>query len=158
MLKMVVGDIVFFKGQTWISKIISKLTGSPYTHVGIVLSDNKILEANRFIKTRIRSIKDSEIYIVMRCNLTEEQKKLIYTNSHNFIGIGYDYLEIAEWFFKLSINYKGYGFVNNANRVYCSELIDLVFKSAGIDLVPNRVDGDVLPVHLLNSPLLKKVI
>ncbi|CAM3679172.1 hypothetical protein GCM10009865_47690 [Aeromicrobium ponti] len=154
---MQTGDIVFFRGQSWNSKIINRLTKSPYTHVGIAMSENMILEADRFIKTRIRPVTNDDIYIIMRCDLTWQQKELIYTNGKKFIGVSYDYLEIAEWFFKLLANYDGVGFVNNVNRVYCSELVDLVFKSAGVDLLPERVDGDVLPSHLMDSPLLTKV-
>jgi hypothetical protein len=157
MAGLIVGDIVFFKGQTWVSKVVAELTGSPYTHVGVAFSDSTVLEADRFIKARVRNLNDFDIYTVMRCELSAEQRRSILINGTNFIGTKYDYLEIAKWFFKLTTNIEGHGLVNNANRVYCSELVDFLFKSVGVDLVPDRVDGDVLPVHLLNSPLLTRI-
>lgn len=155
---MEVGDIVFFKGKSWISRIISKLTGSPYTHVAIAISPERILEANRFIKVSVREIAEDEIYSIQRYeSLTKQQKFTIYSGSTAYIGARYDYLNNLIWLIKLIINKDGHGFVNNANKVYCSELIDRVYLLAGIDLVPDRKDGDVLPVHLLNSPLLTEV-
>lgn len=151
------GDIVFFKGESLISKIISKLTKSPYTHVAVVIMNEVILESDRFIETRLRPLHDDEIYTIMRCELNSAQKEMIIANSINFIGKKYDYLQIAKWFFKLTFNFDGKGLVNNANRVYCSELVDILFKSVGIDLLPDKQDGDVLPSDLLKSPLLRKL-
>jgi uncharacterized protein YycO len=156
---MELGDIVFFKGQSWISKIIQKLTGSPYTHVALAMSSDSILEADRFVNTRVRTIENHEIYCVMRYKngLTPEQRKIIFEDGMKTIGTKYDYPQVFMWLIRLLFNYKGQGIVNNANRLYCSELVDRLYKKAGIDLVPDRADGDVLPTHLLNSPLLIQV-
>jgi hypothetical protein len=155
---METGDIIFFKGKSFISKIIQKLTGSPYTHVAIAISSDTILEADRFIKVRLRSIRDHEVYCIMRYpGLTKYQQSTIFAGGTSFIGAKYDYIHVLTWFVKLVLNKGGYGFIDNANRVYCSELIDRLYLLAGIDLVPDRADGDVLPSHLLDSPLLTQV-
>jgi Permuted papain-like amidase enzyme, YaeF/YiiX, C92 family len=155
---MQTGDIVFFKGKSWISKIISRLTGSPYTHVAIALTPDLILEADRFIKVRLRAIEDHEVYSIKRYeDITEEQKELIFAGGISFLGVKYDYLNILLWLLSLLFNFNGHGLVNNANSVYCSELVDRLYLLADIDLLPNNVDGDILPVHLLNSPLLTEV-
>jgi cell wall-associated NlpC family hydrolase len=154
---MLVGDIVFFKGSDWISDVISKVTHSPYTHVAVVMHDNNILEANAFIKVRIRPIQKDEVFSVFRCNLTDKQRQIIYNAGEKFIGESYDYIQVLQWLYRLTINKNGLGIVNNANRLYCSELVDDVFEAAGIDLLPNRLDGDVTPADLLQSPLLTKI-
>lgn len=154
---MLVGDIVFFKGSGFISDVISKVTHSPYTHVAVVMHNNNILEANSFIKVRIRPIQKDEVFSVYRCNLTDKQRQIIYLKGEQFIGKDYDYVQVFQWLYRLTINKDGLGIVNNTNRLYCSELVDDVFEAAGIDLLPNRLDGDVTPIDLLKSPLLVKV-
>lgn len=155
---MELGDIVFFKGKSFISRIIRMLTGSPYTHVAIAISNNTILEADRFIKVGLRPIADHEVYCIMRyTGLTKEQQSTIFAGATSYIGAKYDYLSILTWLVRLITNSGGHGLVNNANKVYCSELIDRLYALADIDLVPDREDGDVLPSHLLDSPLLTQI-
>lgn len=155
---MKTGDIVFFKGNSFISRIISKLTKSEYTHVAMAINGKDILEADRFIRVRIRPIKDHEVYTIMRyTDLTETERSTLFAGGLSYVGAKYDYLSIVLWFFKLLFRSNRNTLVDNANSVYCSEMIDRLYKYAGIDLVPDRGDGDVLPIHLLNSPLLTQV-
>jgi hypothetical protein len=156
---MQTGDILFFKGDTLISKFISKVTRLPYTHVAIALSGSLILEADRFVNVRIRELEDDEIFIVKRCNsLSDIDKKIM---AHHGVfklsgTIKYDYFHVFHWLVRILLG-KDSSFVSGMNRVYCTEVIDYLYLLVGIDLVPDRPTGDLLPEHLLNSPLLEDV-
>lgn len=156
---MQTGDILFFKGQSVISKIIAKATGSPYTHVAIALSDTLILEADRFINVRIREIKDTEVYTVRRYihPLTQPELDIMYLGALSMAGnYRYDYLHVFVWFLRLIIH-KDISFIGNSRSVYCTELVDLMYELIDVDLVPYRPTGDILPSHLLRTPLLTEV-
>jgi len=154
---MKLGDLVFFKGKGFVSKVISLLTNSPYTHVAIAVSDTEILEADVFIKSRIRTLNKEDVYCVMRYeNLTEQQLNFIKNECYNSIGISYDYFQVFLWSLRLIFKYKK-GVVNNANKEYCSELVDRIYYEAGVVLLPNALEGDCTPAQLLDSPLLTKI-
>jgi uncharacterized protein YycO len=154
---MQTGDLVFFKGTSFISRVIGWLTKSPYTHVAIVVEKDQILEADRFILSRITHIDNEKVFSVLRYPLKPQQMENIKLECYKSVGIKYDYFQIFIWFFRLLSNHEKQGMINNANRTYCSELVDRIYAKQGIDLVPNRINGDVLPVHLLESPILVKI-
>lgn len=150
------GDVVFYKGTSFISKVICKLTKSPYSHVALAIDDKRIVEADLFIKTRITELKYENITI-MRADLTEEQRRRVVDFARYLVGRSYDYLSVFLWLLRLTFNINSKGLFNNANRLYCTELIDRCYHYAGIDLVPDRETGDVLPIDLYRSPLLHEV-
>lgn len=156
---MQTGDIVFFKHSTPISKFISYVTKSPYTHVAIAINSTVILEADRFIKVRIRKIEDEEIYTIKRIKggLSPSEKYKLHNYALSYLGVEYDYLSVLGWFFRLVFNVNGNGFIDNANRVYCSELVDRLYKELGYDIAPNSDTGDVLPSQLFDSPMLETI-
>lgn len=153
---MQTGDIVFFKGDAWADDIIYKLTGSPYTHVAIAVNSTSILEVNRGIKVRVRSLGDREVYKVMRPKtpLTNDQRRGLLGNGLKLVGkVGYNYVDVVIWGLRLLTHWK-IPFVDRVNSLYCSQLVDRLYLEIGIDLVPDNPTDEVLPSDLLKSPLL----
>jgi hypothetical protein len=152
------GDVVLFKGRSVVSKIISMFTKSEFTHVAIAINERSIVEADRFVNVRIRNVDDKQIHKVLRCtDIDDIQRVAIAARSVTMVGTKYDYAQVVLWFLRILFNYKRAGIINNANRVFCSELVDRVYQMEGIDLVPDRGEGDVLVTHIMNSPLLTEV-
>lgn len=147
---MEIGDIVFFKSKTTVGKVVSFFTDSPYSHVALVVGENEIIEADRFIKVRTRVLTDDEIVYVKEIgkHLSSEQKEELVAASKFYLNRGYDYKMVWNWFLRLAFNVD-LKFVDNANTLLCSELIDRSFMAIDIDLVPEREEGDVTPFHLL---------
>jgi len=151
------GDIIFFKSDTFISKLIIKLTNSPYSHVALYIGNNEVIEADRFIKVRKRTLGAKEIIFVKETSslLSEQQKINLVSVASSYIGRDYDYKKILVWLIRLLFR-RETRLVDDANGLICSELIDRAFADIGVDLVPEREDGDVLPSHLLNIHLGEK--
>lgn len=151
------GDIMFFKKtDTFISKTIAKMTNSEYTHVALIVAYDElsnvatIIEADKFIKTRIRRLRlDENMHSVFSIdNLTCEEKDRIVKYSFELLNTDYDYTLILNIFVSLIIGGKRQ-FFNNANKLICSELIDIAYYKAGVERKGIYPIGSVTPQELL---------
>jgi uncharacterized protein YycO len=116
----------------------------------LAVSETEIMEADRFIKVRVRKLEADEVVMVRKANLTPSQKVQLLSIASKQLNKGYDYKSILKWLLRLLFKWN-VNFVDNANTLLCSELIDRCYQSIGIDLVPERATGDVTPYHLLKS-------
>ena len=153
------GDILLFKGTTpIISPIIRWFTDSEYTHAALAITENLIYEIDFNKRLAIRPIRE-ETYDVFRYKygLTWKQQNAIktYAIERANTNKGYDWLRILS--FGLQKIFQTKKAFDEANRVICSEIVDQIYAHIGIDLVPDRENGDVAPSHLALSPYLVKV-
>ncbi|MGD7021788.1 YiiX/YebB-like N1pC/P60 family cysteine hydrolase [Rossellomorea vietnamensis] len=155
---METGDIVFFKGESWISSLITSLTGSSFSHVALAVNDEKVIEADRFIKCRIRKINAEEIVTLKRVKggLTKEEKNQLLNLVPDYLGRPYDYGAIARWFFRLLFKWE-LPIVDKANALYCTELVDRLYMQIGKDIVPGAQIGDITPFHLESTYMLEDI-
>lgn len=156
-----IGDVIFFKkdNTSFISRAIAKITGSEYTHVGLIveyddLSDEiVIIESNRFVNTRIDRIAlDCARYVIFTTGYKPvEQTDMIVKYAYRHLNVKYDYLQLLGLL--LSLLSKGginrYYF-NSKNKLICSELIDLAYYTSKIKRLNNVNLGNVTPQELIN--------
>lgn len=123
------GQILFVKGDSFISKIINKLDGE-YSHVCIAVSDTSILEAQRFSESRI--VKNyHENYDVIELELDEYQKEILAETAIELIGYDYDYKQISFTLFNQLFKVAR---MNDRNKFICSEIVvNLLYKLEIID-------------------------
>lgn len=156
---MEAGDVVFFRAQdTWISRLVSRVTKFPYTHVALAIDGKRIIEANRFIKTRVVELElDHTQHTLYRVpDLTFEQIVKIRERALLFSGYPYDYLQIASWFFQLVFKWERDVF-NRTNKLICSELIDYAYIAGGVNRNSAEGLGNVTPAMLLEHYDLREV-
>ena len=122
------GDIVFHTSLSNQSKAVQAATKSPYSHVGIVLFRNgkpHVFEAVQPVKyTPLQQWLDrgkDKRYVIKRLKaaLTESAVKKMYQDSNRYEGKPYDLT--FEW---------------SDDKIYCSELVWKLYKSAGTELAP----------------------
>jgi hypothetical protein len=159
---MQTGDIIFYKSRGLISKLISMVIGSDYTHVSLALDEITIIEANRFITSHIVEFfpEEGEQYKVMRLKipLTEAQKEHLKANAHKLEGRRYDWLGIFILFVQLVFKIKLSNIKNDTDELWCSELVDFMYEQLNIDLVPQISTNIVSPADIEHSPVLEEVI
>ena len=120
------GQLVFVKGTSIISKLINLIDGV-YCHVALALSENTVLESQRFAESRI--IKNyHERYDLVDITLTDDQMRSLIDSSLNFIGYDYDYKQIAYTFFGEFFKISRF---NDRGKFICSELIVEVLFDIG---------------------------
>lgn len=143
-------DILFHQGTSPIAKIIKAFTGSPYSHVGLILDDKHIVEINWSYKLKIRHIKypDSNFQIYrLKTSLTNEQQDQIYTYMYSTLDSKYDFKEILSIVLYRLFKIKP---KNNIKKFVCSSWINECFKSCGVVLNENDL---VSPKDLISEKL-----
>lgn len=163
MTSVLPGDVVFFKAtDSFLSRLIARFTSSEFTHVGLVVSYNLvnesviIIEADRFIRTRLRELKfDSSLHALYRVpGLKEKQREGIVSFAFSRLGTEYDYPQIIGLFLRLVLKLNTGDLFNLSNRLICSELIDVSYYLHDVPRKTKTNIGDVSPQELLiNYPL-----
>jgi len=148
-------DLLFTKESSWINKIISWKTKSPFGHVAFIyrITDSRlgvkipiVIEAIRkgvIIKPLALYMKDfrGEIYVTRHVDVDEEKRVEMVEKALSYIGLKYDFDQL----FSIFIN-KG---VDNDNKLICSELVDLIYSAAGIELI--RDHGCATPASIIRD-------
>lgn len=158
-MKLQTGDILLHRGQRWISKIIRWITGSPYTHVAIVYDSNRVLEIDINKELSFYPIDPRLRYEVYRHRegLSKKKKKMMrekMMERKNEIH-GYDWLKLFS--LGLSKVLKKPFFLDMHNYVICSEIVDIIYRDIGLNLVPSAMIGHISPDDIARSPYLKEI-
>ncbi len=146
------GDILLFKGEDGISKLIQWGTGSEYSHVAICVSPemNLAIEANTRGGVRaidIRKIKEPyDIYRVKKSyNLTDTISYLVNSLNSSYDYFGVLFLGLLKVLAKLKLPFKN--IANNWQKdrdYFCSELCyEAFFHGGGLDIVPDVPQADI---------------
>lgn len=155
------GDILLVRGSApIISSAIRWFTGSEYTHVALVISEDYVYEIDINKSLSIRpnhyNPKDYDVFRPMN-SLTNKQCFMI--KAHAFCQMsknkGYDWLRILSFACQKLFNTRKA--FHDANRMICSELVDEVYGMLGIDLVPDKETGNVVPGDFSQSSYLFQV-
>lgn len=150
---MKAGDIIFIDGGTLKSWLIKKLLKSQFSHVALAVSETDIIEID-FLKKVQQKPNPYKNYCIGRVKgVNTEQLKEVVKFAESKIGVSYDYLQILGLFLETVFNIRNY--INQRNRLICSELIYLAYYSQGIDLMPNKSIEDITPEDLYESPLIE---
>lgn len=147
---------MFRSTDTWISRLIARLTASEFTHIGLVTftdngKDGIIIEADRFIKSSRRAFRfDPERHALYRIvGITDQQATAVVAEAIALEGRHYDYLQIMGLFFRL-IGWDTGSLFNRANSLICSELLDKALHRARLTRKTMYRYGNVTPHELLN--------
>lgn len=153
------GDILFVKGDFLTSPIIKGFLKSEYSHVAVAVGSEYICEVDyKKIEIIKNPYQPSEYDLYrMKTGLTPEQQEKFVEFLHHRCSTAQGY----DWWRILSLAIQKYLrfhlIVHEPNHYICSEIIDKAYQHIGIDLVENRVTGDVSPVNLLLSKKLNRV-
>lgn len=157
-MKLEAGDLLFVKGDCNASSLIRFFLKSDYTHVTIAMDDTHICEVDIFRKMEIMKNPYSE-YDLYRLNrkLTDAEKEdlLNFLRDKCKSSRGYDWWRLVSIFIKMYFRWNLV--IHEQDRYICSEIIDKAYQHIGIDLVKERVTGDVTPLDLLHSKHIKLV-
>ena len=156
------GDLLLFRGHGLVSRVISRVTDSPYTHVGIAAWWRTRLFLLEFREGKggravwlSREIAGHEVWWarpLVACS--REQLHQVVAEALADLGRGYDYRGILRhWLWRR----LGLSYVIDApadvSPYYCSSWVASVFANGlGIDLVPLVLDRLTAPGDIARSP------
>lgn len=160
------GDILLFRGKSWISRIICRVTGSPYSHAAIVAWwDDRLMVLEAVGKG----------IVVSRMSIVVNQysgKVELWTTDRDLRRT--EVIHAAQRL--LGKRYSPYKLIRNLERIMfgrprheeadpeappadfvCSEFVSRVWRAGGIDLVGDAPDMYTRPSDIAKSPHLRKV-
>jgi hypothetical protein len=160
------GDILLFRGKSWLSRLICRVTGSPYSHAAIVAWWNERLVVLEAVGKGI---------VVSRMSIVVGKysgKVELWTTDENLART--EVIRAAQRL--LGKRYSPYKLVRNLDRLVfggprhgeadpdappddfiCSEFVSRVWRTGGIDLVRDAPDMYTKPSDIAKSPHLRKV-
>ncbi|RKY40981.1 MAG: hypothetical protein DRP85_07490 [Candidatus Makaraimicrobium thalassicum] len=163
------GDILLFKGEDWISRLIQWGTGSKYSHVAVCVSPGMSLAIESItgggVRARdVRQIKSEyDVYRVKEGHSYDLDKTVSFLVSR--LNLRYDYLGVVFLGLLKLLSRLGLPLKNAANKwqidrdYFCSELCyEAFFRGGGLDIVPNVPDADITsPGDISKSPVIEMV-
>ncbi|TWT27870.1 hypothetical protein [Planomicrobium sp. CPCC 101110] len=148
-------DLIFYRGETPIARIIQRLTESQYSHVAMVIDPLHLIQLDWKTPVSIQHlaypISQYDIYR-LKIALTAEERGRVILFIREWISTGYDWKLIFSRLFNILF---GTPIISSANRYNCDELIVDAFRHVGINLIER--DIKLNPDTLSKSKLLYKV-
>jgi uncharacterized protein YycO len=160
------GDIILVKNYSFLGRQIRKVTGGNYNHVGMFISNNKLIEA-MFSGVKITDITGYEIaraegkldFDIYRFkNISQHQIDTTTSFLLDQVGCKYDFLQLLSIFifFVFHIN-RTIEPIDIRKAFICSELIAKALEIANIK-ISEEVDVDnITPFDIEYSEKLEKI-
>lgn len=148
-------NIVFYKGNSFIGKLIRKVTKGNYSHCALALDSFHLVQLDWKNPVSIHHLdyKSNEYDVYhLTFTLTDEEKEQIKEYVIERLSTTYDWKYIISRFFNVLFGTKIY---NSKSLYNCDELIIEAFRSIGVNLLNG--DEKVSPETLSKSKLLKKI-
>jgi uncharacterized protein YycO len=119
--RLELGDLILVKGTRWYSKIISKVTHSPYTHVAVHMHDGILLESdwNGVQASYIQKYAHVDYDVYRHTTATTIQLEDMVSVMLSKYGTGYDYLGIVGVGYSLFTGKENR--LDNKKLLWCSE-------------------------------------
>jgi len=145
-------DLFFTTSSDLVSQAIRARTWGKYSHVQIVATVSTIgidvvsADIEGVMLRRVREDEWSKYAILTYPEMTLKERDDVVKFCFSKIGKGYDFLGLADFLFDKDLQVE--------DRYFCSELVFLAYKAAGIDLLKRIDHAFVSPRDLYISPLL----
>ena len=163
------GDILLFKGEDGISRLIQWGTGSKYSHVAICVSPGMNLAIEAMAGKGVRAIDIRRIrseYDVFRIkeghdfNLDKTISYLIDKLNQKYDFLGIIFLGLIKLLAKIGRPLKNVANKWQIDRDYfCSELCYEAFNFGGLDIVPETDEANITsPGDIAKSSLIEMVV
>ena len=157
---MQAGDLLLFKRNTGISKIIQWAINSPYSHVAICVNPymNLVIEAQGCVRANdVRRLKDYDTFRVKEIYIYDSDKAISYlvdklNNKYDYAGV--IFLGILKLFHLKRCANKW----QKDRDFFCSELVYEAFMAGGLDIVPAVDEASVVsPRDISTSEIIEKI-
>lgn len=144
---MQAGDVVFVRPSGWLSNLVAKVDGGPFSHVAMAVSDTHIVEAQYFTKSRITPAYAHDV-MVLDLRLNQQQRYEIQQNAISMTGRWYDYKLIVHYFVTNAMRWNMKAIWNSQNNLICSELVAGLLLSVDYEGAEGLRDKNITPREL----------
>lgn len=161
------GDILLYKGQTFISYLIEIFTKSEYSHAGIAVWWNKrlmVMEAIRKgvivnpLRRSVHRYKGSVEWWTCKKEIDDSVRGKMIIFAQRQLGKDFGFWLLFWFGFMISFFYRDLDkrdAFRRERKLFCSLYVALIYNKAGIDLKRNRADRFMSPADIASSPELE---
>lgn len=160
------GNIILIKTYSWFGKKIREITNGQYSHVGMFVSKNKIIEAtltgvkltdiSKFQK--LQQSKKLE-YNIYEMKTTGKQLNIIVEYLLNQVGREYDFLHLMSLLFVFTFKIKrNINLLDIKKAFTCAELLSKALDKAGLKFSETIHKECITPHDIAQSGLLKCIL
>lgn len=144
---MEVGDIVLYRTTSLIGKLIRKITGHPHSHVAIAVSEDSVIEATAFTRSKIVPLMETKfdhVHIMrLKGGLTDDQKTQIVKHIDDVLDKRYDYKGVFLLALNILTGLDKSKARKDLSKVWCSEMVDYLYTVANVKLVDDVINHHV---------------
>ena len=145
-------DLLFYKGDGFVSKIVRRLSGSKYSHVSVYIGNGRVAEIDWKYKLSIKQCeyneKNVDVYRYKK-DICFCQRHLMLKFLYDSINSKYDFLEVIDL---LIYKFTGIKIRNDEDKYICSSWVNCLFEAGDItlcedellfpeDLISNRIEA-----------------
>jgi len=161
------GDILLYKGQTFISNLIKIFTKSEYSHAGIAVRWKKrlmVMEAIRKgvivnpLRRSIHRYKGSVEWWSSKKEIDDFVRDKMIIFAQRQLGKDFGFWLLFWFGFMITFFYRDLDkrdAVRRERKLFCSLYVALIYNRAGIDLKRNTADRFTSPADIAGSPELE---
>jgi len=161
------GDVIMYTGKKILSRLISWLTRSPYSHAGIAVWWNERLMVMEAVGRGVTIVPLSRnIYqhhgnvewFTCKKEISEEDRLKMVIFAQEELGKSYARWKAMLLGLKILLNrnLSRKDQLGMENKLFCSQYVAQIYNSIGLDLKKNREDRFMSPGDIARSPLLEK--
>jgi len=144
-MELEVGDIVFVRGHTALSKLVRLFDKGEFSHVAVAVSESHVIEAEWNTKSIITPFSHKD-YEIIRFDLSEVDKDRLIKKAIQLTGRWYDYPQMLGYMFHKETQW------GNPKKLICSEIAYELLFEVGIDVKDRNIAPNQLYAALtLNS-------
>lgn len=129
-------------------------SGSYFTHAFIYVGDGQVIQAQPGGALPVllaEALGGRRRVAFSDFDLTDGQRSAIVHAAERLIGTPYSFLDYPAIGAARLLGCKGFeDYVSASGHMICSQLVDICYRRAGIELFPGRIPGDVAPGDLAN--------
>jgi hypothetical protein len=160
------GDIVMFRGKSWMSRAIRWVTSSPYSHAGVVAWWHGHLIV---IEAVSKGISATRLSVVVHeydgnCELWTTDNQLerdaVTAAARNLLGRRYSMWTLVVNLRRMVLGKRAGDDVDPRawpEKFVCSEFVSRVWREGGLDLKPDTSDRFTRPSDIVRSSSLRRI-
>jgi hypothetical protein len=118
------GDIIFVRGNNWLSKVVTYFDPGEFSHVAIAVSESDIFEAQYYMRANTVPMHYTN-YVTVPLNLNEAEIEKLKVICTMLKGKWYDYKQILGYVLKAELDFNE-SYFNNPRHLICSEALGLI--------------------------------
>lgn len=144
-------DLLFYKGDGLISRIVRRLSGSKYSHVSVYLGNGRVVEIDWKYKLSIKDCEynDSNVDVYRyKRDIDGYQKYFMFKFLYNSINTKYDFIEVLDL---LIYKFLGIKLRDDCDKYICSSWVNCLFKEGEITLCEDEL---LFPDDLISNKLI----